>query len=140
MGWKSAGAHFQQQLAHTVLSGLLYSECELHIDDTLAFAPSEEKRLCRLFERFRKYNVTLNPDKMRDRTRPCRLRRAFDKRRRKCNSRAQSWTALSTLFGVKQFLRFANYFRKLLLLDFGDTASRTGKRLHQEHEASEKAA
>jgi hypothetical protein len=38
MGWKSAGAHFQQQLAHTVLSGLLYSECELYIADILAFA------------------------------------------------------------------------------------------------------
>jgi hypothetical protein len=55
-GWKSAGAHFQQQLAHTVLSGLLYSECELYIDDILAFASSEEElleRLHRLFERFR---------------------------------------------------------------------------------------
>jgi hypothetical protein len=66
MGWKSASAHFQQQLAHTVLSGLLYSECELYVDDILAFASSEEElleRLRRLFERFRKYNVTLNPDK-----------------------------------------------------------------------------
>jgi hypothetical protein len=36
MGWKSASAHFQQQLAHTVLSGLLY------IDDIIAFASIEE--------------------------------------------------------------------------------------------------
>jgi hypothetical protein len=66
MGWKSAGAHFQQQLAHTVLSGLLCSECELYIDDILALASSEEELLERLrwlFERFRKYNVTLNPEK-----------------------------------------------------------------------------
>jgi hypothetical protein len=66
MGWKRAGAHFQNQLAHTMLSGLLYPECELYIDDVLEFTSSEEElleRLRRLFERFLKYNVTLNPDK-----------------------------------------------------------------------------
>jgi hypothetical protein len=63
---KSVGVHLLQQLAHKVLSGLLYSECELYIDDIIAFASSEEElleRLHRLFERLRKYNVTLNPDK-----------------------------------------------------------------------------
>jgi hypothetical protein len=36
MGWKSAGAHFQQQLAG-VLNGLLYKECELYMDDNSTF-------------------------------------------------------------------------------------------------------
>jgi hypothetical protein len=56
MGWKSAGEHFQQQLA-----GVL-NECELYMDDILPFADSEEEmlqRLCRLFTRFCEYNVTL---------------------------------------------------------------------------------
>jgi hypothetical protein len=50
MGWKSAGAHFQQQLAG-VLNGLLYKVCELYMDDILPFAESEEmlQRLHRLF-------------------------------------------------------------------------------------------
>jgi hypothetical protein len=64
MGWKSFGAHFQQQLAG-VLSGLLYKECELYVDDILPFADSEEEmlqRLHRLFARFREYNVTLHPE------------------------------------------------------------------------------
>jgi hypothetical protein len=59
MGWKSAGAHFQQQLAG-VLSGLLYKECELYMDDILPFADSEEEmlqHLHRLFTRFREYNA-----------------------------------------------------------------------------------
>jgi hypothetical protein len=65
MGWKSAGAHFQQQLAG-VLNGLLYKECELYMDDILPFAESEEEmlqRLHHLFTRFRKNNVPLNPEK-----------------------------------------------------------------------------
>jgi hypothetical protein len=65
MGWKSAGAHFQQQLAG-VLNGLLYEECELYMDDILPFVANEEEmlqRLHRLFTRFREYNVTLNPEK-----------------------------------------------------------------------------
>jgi hypothetical protein len=76
MGWKSAGAHFQQQLVG-VLSGLLYKECELYIDDILPFADSKEEmlqRLHRLFTRFREYNVTLNPRKMRYRDGPRRVR------------------------------------------------------------------
>jgi hypothetical protein len=63
MGWKSAGVHFQQQLAG-VFSGLRI--CEPYMDDILLFADSEEEilqRLHRLFTRFREYNVTLNPDK-----------------------------------------------------------------------------
>jgi hypothetical protein len=73
MGWKSAGAHFQQQLAG-VLSGLLYKECELYMYDILPFAESEEEmlqRLHRLFRRFHKYNVTLNE--------PHEIRQSYDR-------------------------------------------------------------
>jgi hypothetical protein len=65
MGWKSAVADCQQQLAG-VLSGLLYKECDLYMDDILPFADSKEEMLQRLhclFTRFREYNATLNPKK-----------------------------------------------------------------------------
>jgi hypothetical protein len=51
--------------SNIVQSDLLDSDCELYIDDMLSFASSEEELLewlRRLFERFRKYNITLNPD------------------------------------------------------------------------------
>jgi hypothetical protein len=58
MGRKSAGAHFQQQLAE-VLSRLFYKECELYMDDILPFADSKEEMLQHLHRLFREYNVTL---------------------------------------------------------------------------------
>jgi hypothetical protein len=116
MSWKSAGAHFQQQL--TVLSGLLYSECELYIDDILAFASSEVElleRLRRLFIRFRKCKVTLNPDKCEiglDRVEYVGHLINAEKihfMRTKLDS-VVNFAEPTTMFGVKQFWGFANIF------------------------------
>jgi hypothetical protein len=58
--WRSAGAHFQQQLAG-VLSGLLYKECELYIDDILPFADSEEEILHAYIASSRDFASTMSP-------------------------------------------------------------------------------
>jgi hypothetical protein len=110
------------------------TKCELYIDDIFAFASSEEellKRLLRLFERFRKYKVTLNPDKYET----CQGRRAFDKRRRntlhahKVGQRCQLCRAhnVKTVLGIRKL--FSRSRQKLLKL-LND----------QVHEASESAA
>jgi transposase InsO family protein len=67
MGLKGAPSYFQQQLASIVLVGLLYITCELYLDDVIIFASTEEEFLVRLrkvFERFRQYRITVNPDKV----------------------------------------------------------------------------
>jgi hypothetical protein len=46
MEWKSAGAHFQQQLAG-VLSGLLYKECELYM--TFYHSQIAKRRCCNAY-------------------------------------------------------------------------------------------
>jgi hypothetical protein len=65
MGWQSAAAHFHQQLAE-VLSGLLYKECELHTDDILPFADSEEEMLQRLHRLFIRFASTISPSILRN--------------------------------------------------------------------------
>ena len=65
MGIKGAPSFFQQTMATIVLSGLLYSTCELYLDDILV--PADEntciERLRLVFNRFRKFKIYLNPDK-----------------------------------------------------------------------------
>jgi hypothetical protein len=66
MGIKGAPSYFQQVIATVVLVGLLYVICELYIDDVIVHAQTEKEfidRLRQVFERFRTYKVTVNPDK-----------------------------------------------------------------------------
>lgn len=66
MGLKGAPSYFQRVLATIVLSGLMYVICELYIDDVLVFGNTEQEfiaNLRKVFERFRKHNLTLNPKK-----------------------------------------------------------------------------
>jgi hypothetical protein len=66
MGIKPAGPYFHKALATEVLTGLIYSICELHIDDCICYAHSDNElmeRLRTLFQRLKENNVTLNPDK-----------------------------------------------------------------------------
>jgi transposase InsO family protein len=68
MGLKGAAGYFQRVMATVVLLGLLYYICELYIDDVVVYAQDAASFLSRLrqvFERFRKHNVSLNPDKCR---------------------------------------------------------------------------
>ena len=64
MGLKGALAYFQAALATEILVGLLYSICELYIDDIIVYARTEEEfcaRLTTVLERCCKHNITFNP-------------------------------------------------------------------------------
>ena len=66
MGLKGAASFFQKMLATVVLIGLMHRICELYIDDIIMHAQTEDEfmdNLLEIFKRFRKHNVTLNPDK-----------------------------------------------------------------------------
>ena len=43
MGLKGAPAHFQQQMASTVLGSLLYDICEIYLDDVIIYGETEEE-------------------------------------------------------------------------------------------------
>jgi hypothetical protein len=63
---KGAASYFQRMMASRVLAGLLYIFVELYLDDVLVYATKDEEFLIRLrvvFERFRQFNITLNPKK-----------------------------------------------------------------------------
>jgi hypothetical protein len=118
------------------------------MNDILPFADSEEemrKRLHRLFTRFRKYNVTLNPEK-------CAIRNVFppnlsDDRVEyvghlidsegihftltKLDSIAR-FKEPKTMFEVKHFLGLVNYFRNHVP-KFSVLAIPLSNRLHKKH-------
>jgi len=66
MGLKAAPAHFQQQMASTVLGPLLYDICEIYLDDVIIYGETEEEYLQnieKVLKRFRECNITINPTK-----------------------------------------------------------------------------
>jgi hypothetical protein len=68
MGLKGAPAYFQRILSGIVLHGLVFSICEIYLDDCLVFGKTEEEfvnNLEKVLMRFRQYNLTCNPDKCR---------------------------------------------------------------------------
>lgn len=67
MGIKCAGSYYQRSMAVGPLGGLLYTLCELYIDDILIFADSPEQLLERMetiFKRFREFRCTIHPGKI----------------------------------------------------------------------------
>ena len=67
MGMKGAAPYFQQFIAVTVLAGLIYHVAEAYIDDVIIHRTTENEfieNLRKVFIRFRKYNVKLQPTKM----------------------------------------------------------------------------
>ena len=68
MGLKGAPSFFQMMIATMVLAGLLYTICELYIDDIITTGQTEEEfmsNLRKIFKRCRQYNIKLNPKKCR---------------------------------------------------------------------------
>ena len=66
MGLKGAPAYFQKTLATEVLKGLIYTKCELYIDDILIHAKTFEEYLSRMeevFKRLQQHKLTVNPTK-----------------------------------------------------------------------------
>ena len=65
-GPKRAPSFFQETMATVVLAGLIYVICEMYIDDCNVFAKDTDELVFRLrliFERFRKHNIFLKPNK-----------------------------------------------------------------------------
>jgi hypothetical protein len=65
MGPKGGGSYFMQMIQR-VLTGLLYTICEVYLDDVLVYGDTEEEFLANLdkvFARFAEYGITLHPDK-----------------------------------------------------------------------------
>jgi Reverse transcriptase (RNA-dependent DNA polymerase) len=61
-GPKRAPSYFQEQMASVVLNGLIYSICEMYIDDCNIFATTDDEFVTRLrlvFQRFRKHKLFL---------------------------------------------------------------------------------
>jgi hypothetical protein len=68
MGLKGAPSYFQQQMAQTVLCGLLYQILEIYLDDIIVYGNTEDEyieNLRQVFNRLVKFGVTLNPNKCR---------------------------------------------------------------------------
>ena len=66
MGLKGAPAYFQRVMATVVLAGLMYTCCELYIDDLLIHDRTFEgyiDKLDRVFKQLRHHNITVNPTK-----------------------------------------------------------------------------
>ena len=68
MGLKGAPSYFQHAMQQMVLSDLLYTACEVYLDDIIVYGETEDEFLRNLelvFQRLEKYNITLNPEKVR---------------------------------------------------------------------------
>ena len=64
MGLMGAGSYFQRSMSADVFADLLHSIVKIYLDDLLVFASSEKEFVANMravFERCRKYNITLNP-------------------------------------------------------------------------------
>jgi hypothetical protein len=63
---KPAANYFQRTMTQEVLPGLVYSCCEVYIDDVLVYGRDEDEYIGNLrlvFQRFREKKITINPDK-----------------------------------------------------------------------------
>ncbi len=63
---KGAASYFQRMMASKVLAGMLCSIVELYLDEILVYASDKGEFIVHLrsgFDRFRQYNITLNPKK-----------------------------------------------------------------------------
>ena len=65
-GPKRAPSYFQQTMATVVLAGLIYTICEMYIDDCNVFGKDTDELVFRLrlvFQRFRQHKIFLKPNK-----------------------------------------------------------------------------
>ena len=66
MGLAGAASYFQKIMTTVVLAGLIMIICEIYLDDLIIPATSEDELIenfIKVLERFKKHNITINPDK-----------------------------------------------------------------------------
>lgn len=118
MGLKTAPSYFQKEMTE-MLAGLLYAICEVYLDDVIVDGPTERQfvdNLRRVFERFRRKGVTLNPAKCRFGLQQIEYVGHTIDQFGKTFSREKLADALNfpkpgTAQEMKRFLGFVNYFR-----------------------------
>ena len=67
-GPRRAPSYFQEMMSILVLNGLIYTKCEMYLDDCIVFARGHEEFLERLelvFQRFRQFGLFLKAKKCR---------------------------------------------------------------------------
>ena len=119
MGLKGAPSYFQRMLSTVVFVALIHVIMELYIDDVIVHGSDDTEFLMRLrqvFERLRRYKVTLNPAKCRfgmDQIEyvghiidPTGLTFSQDKR-----DKVRDFPLPVTAKHVRSFIGLANYFR-----------------------------
>jgi hypothetical protein len=119
MGLKGAPSYFQQMLATIVFAGLIHIIMELYIDDIIVHGGDDQQfitRLRQVFERLRRYKITVNPEKCRfgmDQIEyighvvdPTGLSFSQDKK-----DKVRDFPLPTTAKHVKSFIGLANYFR-----------------------------
>ena len=65
-GLRNAPAFFQYVISKEVLAGLLYTCCEVYIDDVIIFADTLEElevRFRSVLKRFQDFGIIINPEK-----------------------------------------------------------------------------
>lgn len=119
MGAKGSPSYFQNVISNVVLAGLLYIICELYIDDIFVHAKTKDELLKRLrivFERLKRRNVTLNPDKCSFGAEEVEFvghvingdgLKMSDKKKNKI----LNFNKPKNMKGLKSYLGLANYFR-----------------------------
>jgi hypothetical protein len=121
-GPRRAPSYFQEMMATIVLNGLLYTKCEMYLDDCIVFARGHEEfleRLERVFRRFRCFGLYLKAKK-------CRFgMKCIDYVGRQISSQGISmskekieavlnFVKPKTLTALRSLLGLANYFRSFI--------------------------
>jgi len=120
MGLKGAPSYFQQMMAAVVLVNLIYTICEIYIDDVIIYAQTEDEFLGRMeqvFARFRKHRLTFNPEKVRlGLSRVENVGHVIDQSglsfTREKISEVADFPKPTTNKSLMSFLGLANYFRR----------------------------
>ena len=119
MGLTGSPSYFQKAMSTEVLNGLIYTICEIYLDDIIIYGTTEEEFLQNVktvFDRLKEKNITVNPDK-------CQMglteveyvghtinKDGISFSREKL-SKVINIDLPTTSKGLKSFLGLANYFR-----------------------------
>ena len=121
-GPRRAPSYFQEMMSTIVLNGLMYTKCEMYLDDCIVFARGHEEfleRLERVFQRFRRFGLFLKAKK-------CRFgMKQIDYVGRQISNQGISMSKEKiegvlkfpkplTIHAMRSFLGLANYFRSFV--------------------------
>ncbi len=121
-GPRQAPSYFQEMMAKVVLNGLIYTKCEMYLDDCIVYAKGHEEFLERLelvFRRFRESGLCLKAKKCRFGMKQIEYvgrtisSAGISMSRQKIDS-VLNFPKPKTLTAILSFLGLANYFRNFV--------------------------